>query len=273
MRYSEPNGRGGGRADWIVLLVLLACGLVAASLDNAQQLRVAAAVRGSALWPFLELHRGFSDRARLGERVSRALVERDSLARETLRSRRLLEDARQIRRMAGLTPRVEGELVSADLMAGRPRVGDSDVFVLRGPELARVAPPTGVLVGDRLLGVLRTVDGAGGLGEFWTHPDFRVSVRTPDGEVTGIVRAVRPEGDGPVMVLEGAPYQGEVPPGTPLFTSGLAGIHPPGVWVGTVRELWGVESGWAKSYVVEPAARPEAADVVLVWRRPPPSGS
>ncbi len=250
------------------MLILLACGALASSLDGRQQLRVSAVLRGSVLWPFLELHRSFADRSDLASRFQRVLGERDSLAREVMDTRRLAEDGRQLRRLMALEPRSAGDFVAADLLPGRPRVGDADVFVLRGPAIASVRPPAGVLTGDRLVGVVRAVDASGGLGEFWTHPDFRVSVQTPDGVVTGIVRPLREDEGGAAMLLEGAPFQSDVTPGTPIFTTGLAGIYPPGVWVGTVRELWGMESGWTKSYAVEPAVRPEVADVVLVWRRP-----
>jgi rod shape-determining protein MreC len=71
-----------------------------------------------------------------------------------------------------------------------------------------------------------------------------------------------------MMILEGAPYQTDIPPGTVLYTSGLGGLYPPGIPVGTVRSVSAVESGWEKSYRVEPAVRPEQVDVALVWRRP-----
>lgn len=268
MRYPQTNRPARGRADLIALVVLLGCGILASSLDTGQQLRVAAVLRSSVLWPFVEFHHGFGERALLAERFARVRAERDSLVREIVESRQAAEEGRQLRRLLELGPRAAGDFLPAELVAGRPRVGDADVFVLRGKEVSSVVPPAGVAAGDRVVGVVRAVNASGGLGEFWTHPDFRVSVRTVTGDVTGIVRPVQRDEGGALMLLEGAPYQGEVPPGTPLFTTGLTGIYPPGLWVGTVRELWGVETGWTKSYAVEPAMRPEAADIVLVWRRP-----
>lgn len=268
MRYVDPGrGRRRRRADLAVTVALLAAGAVASALGPAEEAAVARAVRGSVLMPFLELHEAFTERARAARRLEGLRGERDSLLAETLRLRRLAESGRELRRIAGLGPLPGESFVPADLLPGRPRVGDADVFTLRSDGVGRVPTPTAVITGSGLVGVLRSAQGSGGRGEFWSHPDFRVSVRTADGGTTGIVRPHRGPDGQPAMVLEGAPYQGDVAPGTELLTTGLAGIYPPGVRVGTVTGVSRVESGWAKSYFVRPAVRPGEADLVLVWLR------
>lgn len=268
MRYAE--GRRRGRADLAVTVLLLGLSGVVASLDPGLRAGLARGVQGSVLLPVLRLHEGFADRARLAERLAGVRAERDGLAREVVDLRERVAENRRLRELLGLGDEELGSSVAADLVPGRPRVGDADQFLLRGPALGSVRAPAGVFTGEGLVGVLRAAEGSTGRGEFWTHPDFRVSVRTADGEVSGIVRALAEEDGEPVMLLEGAPFQGEIPAGTELYTSGLGGIHPPGVRVGTVVSVSGVESGWAKSYVVRPAVRPAVADVVLVWRRSDP---
>lgn len=268
MRYGATNRRGTTRADLVAAVLLLAGGGVLWTLDPDGQLAVARGLRDTVLYPFLAVHEAFAERARVAGRLAELRQERDSLVREALALHALAGDALRLRELLGVGPPPEGSLVPADLVPGRPRVGDSDVFMLRGPGLEGVEAPAAVLAGNGLLGVLRATRGGGGKGEFWTHPDFRVSVRTGDGATTGIVRAVR-DGDGqPVMLLEGAPYQAEIASGTELFTTGLGGIYPPGLKVGTVDSVSAVESGWARSYYVRPAVRPEEAGAVLVWRRP-----
>ena len=128
--------------------------------------------------------------------------------------------------------------------------------------------PAGVFTGRGLVGVARAPHGNGAHGEFWSHPDFRVSVVTEDGQVRGIVRASRPDGGQAVLVLDGAPFQSNVRNGTLLVTTGIAGVYPPGVLVGTVRRVLDAEAGWMKSYIVEPSVRPEEASIVLIWERP-----
>lgn len=269
MRYTEPGRGRRSRADLVVTVLLLVAGVAVASLEAGHKVTVARSVRSGVLFPFLRLHEAFAERARVARRLEALREERDSLARQALRLRQVADDARDLRELVGLDEPAAGSLVAADLFPGRPRIGDSDIFMLRGGDLAGVATPAAVLTGRGLVGVLRSSDGRGGVGEFWTHPDFRVSVRTADGGTSGIVRSVTGANGQPVMLLEGAPYQGDVPPGTELLTAGLAGIYPPGVLVGTVISVSRVESGWAKSYFVRPAVRPEEANIVLVWRRAP----
>ncbi|MFQ5689893.1 MAG: rod shape-determining protein MreC [Gemmatimonadota bacterium] len=237
-------------------------------LQPAQRLQVSTAIRGSVLWPFLELHRAFAERARLQDRFDRTRAERDSLVGELLGMRALAEQGRQLEDLARLDPPALGSFLPARITPGRPRVGDSDVFFLWTPDVDHIEPPVGAIAGGGLVGVVRTVTSSGALGEFWTHPEFRVSVKTEIGGIAGIVRARRGSDGGAIMLLEGAPYQEEIAPGTALLTTGIAGIYPPGITVGTVRSVFNVESGWSKSYIVSPAVRPEAVDVVLVWQRP-----
>ncbi len=270
MSYFRSTGRGGTRADLVAVIVVLIFGVVVSSLPPGEQARIVVTMRSSVLLPVLELHRVFEERARLQDRFDRLRAERDSLASRLVAGRRLAQAGRQLRLMAELGALEELEFVPADLVPGRPRVGDSNVFMLRGPELARVRPPVGVFTGEGVVGVVRAADRTGALGEFWTHPDFRLSVETVMGGITGIVRAVRGDDGQPVMLLEGAPFQEAIPNGTLLVTTGLAGVYPPGLPVGTVRELAGQESGWMKRYTVDPAVRPEGTDIVLVWRRPSP---
>jgi cell shape-determining protein MreC len=54
-----------------------------------------------------------------------------------------------------------------------------------------------------------------------------------------------------------------------LNTTGISGVYPPGIAVGTVRGLAEAEAGWMKSYFVEPAAFPARTGVALIWDRPP----
>ena len=173
---------------------MLAFGGIVASLPPGQQARIAVAMRSSVLLPFLELHRTFGERAQLSARFNRLRAERDSLASQLVAARRLAQAGTQLRLMADLGALEELTFVPADLVPGRPRVGDSNVFMLRGVRLAEIRPPVGVFTGEGVVGVVRAADRRGALGEFWTHPDFRLSVETLVGGITGIVRAFRGDG-------------------------------------------------------------------------------
>ncbi len=268
MTYLGGPARGRSRRDLVLTAILLVAGVLMSALPGEQQSQVAAVLRATVLYPFLELHRVSAARAQIGRRAEVLESERDSLVELLSRYKTLADQSAELRDLAGLDSLLLGTVTPAEVYPGRPRVGDPDAFVLRGEALSELVFPVGVFVGRGLVGVARAPHGDGARGEFWTHPDFRVSVVTEDGSVTGIVRPFRPEGEQPVLLLDGAPFQSDIPEGTTLFTTGIASVYPPGIPVGRVRELAEIEAGWMKRYIVEPAVRPEEIGVVLVWLRP-----
>ncbi|MFV1986641.1 MAG: rod shape-determining protein MreC [Gemmatimonadota bacterium] len=257
------------RGDMALIITMLLVGSFASSLSSERQTQVEAVVRATVLFPFLQFHRASNERSEMGRRAIALQIERDSLVVTMTRFRRLAQEAGQLRETAELADPEMGTVRTAEVYPGRPRVGDPNVFVLHGSRLSDLEFPVGVFTGRGLVGVARGPHGSGARGEFWSHTDFRVSVVTEDGSISGIARAVRRDGGQPILLLEGAPYQADVPSGTRLVTTGIAGVYPPGIPVGVVRELAAEEAGWMKSYYVEPAVRPAETGIVLAWVRPP----
>lgn len=257
------------RRDLITVLVLLATSVFLTTLSLDQQLGVVRALRATVLVPVIGLHSIFAERSRLGERLSELQEERDALARDLAAARVATAENASLRALIAAGERPTGDFLPASIVPGRPSIGRSYSFVLLAGRRDGVEPPTALLTGQGLVGVVRTGDERSAVGDFWTHPDFRVSVRTEDGENTGIIRAFPAASDQPLMLLEGAPFQTEIAGGTLLVTTGLYGIYPPGIPVGRIREVATEESGWERSYTVEPLVRPELVDVALVWLRSP----
>lgn len=245
----------------------MAAGAFLGALSPGDRLYITEGLRGTLLLPILETHEYLASRARLARRVAALSAQRDSLARRLVTARAEAAEARSLRAVVGVGPETSGEFAVAQIRPGGPRFGEVHSFLLSVGRNRGIEPPAGVVSPDGLIGVVRSATGGTSRGEFWTHPDFRISVRTPGGEATGIVRATTGT-EPPVMLMEGAPFQEEIAVGTPLLTTGLAGIYPPGVRVGMVREVARVESGWERSYRVQPAVRPGSIDVALVWIRP-----
>jgi rod shape-determining protein MreC len=101
----------------------------------------------------------------------------------------------------------------------------------------------------------------------WPHPDFRVSATTPDGGAFGIVTAHQgPGAERYLLELHGVQFRATLRAGTPLVSSGLGGIYPRGVLIGTVmRELRTASgSGFARSYLLRPAVRPSEVTAVMI---------
>ena len=268
MTYLGVTPKNPRRMGWVRLVALFVMLTVAFGLSREQQSQVEALVRGTVLYRFIELHRFSSELSQVSQRVDDLQGERDSLVVLLGRYWSLANQADLFRTQAGLESFQVGSVKPVEVYPGRPRVGDPNVFVLKGPSVAQSDFPAGVFTGRGLVGVARGPHGRGVRGEFWSHPDFRVSVVTEDGQVRGIVRASRPDGGQAVLILDGAPFQSNVRNGTLLVTTGIAGVYPPGVLVGTVRRVLDAEAGWMKSYIVEPSVRPEEASIVLIWERP-----
>lgn len=266
MAFSPDDQPRHGRTDRLILAAAVLLGVAVGQLSPGSKLAVNHGLRSTVLAPFLAAHATLARHARLDERLARARAERDSLARLLQAHRTTAAQVDELRRLLDMEEASSGEYRAAELIPGTVRAGPARTFWMRAGRADGVRPPAGVITVEGVVGIVRASDARRSRGDFWTHPDFRVSVRTGSGEATGIVHPSYRSGQ-PVLLLEGAPYQAEVPSGTLLVTSGLGGVFPEGVPVGRVRELVSVEAGWKKSYRVEPAVRPETAGTGLVWIR------
>jgi rod shape-determining protein MreC len=102
----------------------------------------------------------------------------------------------------------------------------------------------------------------------WTHPDFRASAMTLGGEVLGVEEPSRGSfREEDRLVFRGVPYHTDVELGTPVVTSGVGAVYPRGIPLGVVEGLADTDAGWARSYFLQPAARPGSETHVLVLSR------
>lgn len=255
------------RRDLVIVAVLLVFSWSLSGLDSSQALGLTRFLRSTVLAPFLAADDAFERRAALAVRAAQLEAERADLYASLQRMTGLERENRELRTQLSLPERQPGSFIVAELVPGRPAIGDSHSFLLRAGALAGIRVPSAVSVPDGLVGVVRSVSGGTGLGEFWTHPDFRTSVRSATGGGTGIVRSVVGQGGEMLMLVEGVPYQSRMAEGTILETAGLGGVFPAGIRVGTVIEESASLSGWSHSYLVAPAVQPGAARTVTVWDR------
>jgi rod shape-determining protein MreC len=113
--------------------------------------------------------------------------------------------------------------------------------------------------------MVSSVSGKSSVAMSWAHPEFRVSAFTVSGNAFGVV-APSNEGRNGEGALEfrGVPYRDSVPLGTLVLSSGLGGVFPKGIPVGTVIGTVREEAGWERVYRLRPAANPGSAAHVLV---------
>jgi rod shape-determining protein MreC len=67
-----------------------------------------------------------------------------------------------------------------------------------------------------------------------------------------------------LLVMTGAPFHSDVRPVRRVLNSGRGGLFPRGIPIGRIVGIENADTGWRKSYILEPAIRPEAVSHVLV---------
>lgn len=264
--FEDP--RRARRRNTGMAAVFLVLALFLYFLPQNYQTPIRRVVRGTVLTPFVWIQSEVvSSRGRM-ETLRRLRVERDSLLAVVTAQASLEEENRRLRELTGLRRRVPGSYVSAELVrVGTP--GGESSFLLDVGRDDGITVGSPVIASGGLLGVVREVGASSAHAIDWTHPDFRASAMTADGQAYGIVESRRGRyREEDRLALVGAPFHTDVAPGTRVVTSGRGGIYPRGILVGTVVEVEDADTGWRKSYVVRPAIRPEAATHVLVGTRP-----
>jgi len=267
--YTDPPEEGRGRRDLTVALAFLVLAALVLYLPPGNQSQVAAALRGTVLQPFL-MTQGALAQARLrAEGALRLQAQLDSLASVVASQSNLVEENRHLRGLLDLEARAPGSFLPANLI--RPgTAGSRSMFLLD------VGSDQGVRAGDpvlmrngriALVGKIREVSRGGAIGLDWSHPDFRASAMTADGEVFGMVEP-RP-GDfrgGERLLLNAIPYYERLDSGTLITTSGLGGVFPRGIPIGEVLELHQEEGNWRSEYWLRPMVETGSATHVLVVR-------
>lgn len=223
-------------------------------------------LRGTVLRPFIALQARLAARGRLGD-PAELKAQRDSLLALVAAQAALAEENRRLREALGLGERLAPAFVPAQVLrVGAP--GAESTFILDVGEADGVVVGSPVLAPDGLVGVVTAVDRRHAQAIDWTRPEFRASAMTADGETYGIVEVKRGRvREEDVLVLTGTPFHVDIRLGTPVLTSGRGALFPRGVPIGTVAGIDDADTGWRKSYLVRPAARPEGLVHVLVGVR------
>lgn len=269
MPYSPIGRPESQRRDLLFVAALLIVAWSLANLGEDRTLALNQVLRVSVLFPFVAAHESFAERGELRERTARLVEERDRLSRDAMRSADLQKENARLRELLELQGPEPGDFRVVELVPGAPAMGESHTFLVRAGRREGIDAPVGLATPAGLIGIVRTVGRSSGWGEFWTHPEFRVSVVSGETGATGIVRATRVDDGETMMLLEHVPFSVDLSPGTLIRTSGAGGIYPAGITVGRIVALAEERSGWSKSYVVEPAARPGQSNFAQAWLRPP----
>lgn len=260
--------RGAARADsGVDTLVAAACALIAIILlilPDAPRDRVAGAIRGNLVGPLAAMQA----RAVVAGRafaVNDSLQQvNDSVLQRSMRLAAVEAENERLRGLLGLGRALEWGYVPAEALVGRTDGAQHTLLLSAGAEQG-VERLSAVVAADGLVGMVEQVDARTSVAIIWPHPDFRVSATTIDGGAFGIVTAHRGDGvEDWLLEMHGVPYRAVLRAGTPVVSSGLGGIFPRGVMIGTVLRELRTGRGWARSYVLRPAVRPSDITSVMI---------
>ena len=265
MASFEPDrDESKGRRGLILPLAFLVLSTLLLVVPPAAQERVSSVLRGSALAPFLRIQESLHQARLLSESLGYLRLQLDSTLSVLHSQSAMQEENRRLRALLDLRDRSSvGFLAASAIRSGTQ--GSESMFLLDVGSADGVEVNDPVVVADGLIGMIREVGPRSALAMDWTHPDFRVSGMTLDGEVFGIVEprrgAFREEDR---LILNGVPFHTPVEDGVPVVTSGRGAVYPRGILVGTIAGLAEIEAGWRRSYWLEPSVRPGSATHVLV---------
>lgn len=263
------DGRGTGKLDLLATLVLVLLSAILMNLPTASQHGIGYAIRSSVLRPFVALN-GAVARAKARALDFEVLrVQTDSLLTWVASQRTLAEENRQLRSLLGLSGQPGDRLVAATVI--RPGTsGTGSVFYLDAGRRDGVRRFDAVVTEAGLLGQVQDVRARRATAFDWSHPDFRVSAMTIDGQVHGLVEPARGQyREQDLLVLRGTAYLSDLERGDELVTSGRGGAFPRGVRIGWVTAEAEVSVGWSRSYYVEPTVYPGSVTYALVDVRDP----
>jgi rod shape-determining protein MreC len=255
--------RTGTRADLAVFLACLILSLTALALPEGVRAPVAGGLRRTALWPFLTLERRSARSAEYRRSLDALRAERDSFALRAAELPQLEAENRHLRGLVGLGRRLGTGFVPAEVLH-QAGVSDGLTLVLSAGSREGVRPLAPVVAPEGLVGLVRTADRHTSVALAWTHPDFRVSAMVDSSRVYGIVAARRGEREGEVMELRGVAYRDTLRAGTRVVTSGLGGVFPRGIPVGTVEGMLSESEGWERTYLLKPAVHPASTSHVMI---------
>jgi rod shape-determining protein MreC len=258
------SDRGFSRRDTALFAGCMLLAVTALFTPDRITSAIATGLRQTVLAPLVWLQEqaeaGRGSRARLKS----LLAERDSAAFAAQFLPSLTAENERLRALLGLSHRLRTPYVAAEVLH-QAQVTDARMLLLSVGQAEGVASFDPIVAPEGLIGVIWNAGQHTSVAMTWAHPEFRVSAFTANGSAFGIV-AASPNATGSDAHLEfrGVPYRDSVVAGTVVLSSGLGGVYPKGIPIGTVMGVVREEAGWARVYRVRPAANPASTGHVLV---------
>ena len=250
------------RADWAAFTIACVLSLTLMSLGRGPQARAIWFVQHTVLAPvnavvgWLDAGVGvYWENQKLKKRLAQMQMEADAMRAERLENARL----RGLLRLSQENP---SDLASARVVArSLDRLGGS--LTIDKGEKDGVLPNRAVITPDGLVGRVDRATSHEARVLTLLHRDCSVAVRVGRSQVDGVLQWEY--GDRPMLNLLYVSAREDVQPGDEVLTSGLGGIFPEGMRVGSVTKVNIAENGLMKEVQVRPAVNFRSLEDVLVY--------
>ncbi len=254
--------------DVAVLVACCVLSLVAQGLPERLRAPIAATLRRSVVAPLVALQRDAELSRQAFVSRNQEVIKRDSVVMRSLALESMQTENDRLRRLIGLGAQLKWGFVPAEVLHGRSNSEEQTVILSAGSR-SGVVTFSPIVAPEGVVGMVRTVDPGMSIAILWTHPDFRVSAIAADGTGYGIVGAHL--GNGPeryLLELRGVANRNTIKPGTTILTSGLGGVFPRGIPIGTVLGEVKTSELWARTYLLRPTILPAELGAVMVLLPP-----
>ena len=261
---ASASERSYTRRDTVMFVACLVLSLVGLLSPAEWGLSIAAGLRESVLAPLVWLQARAEEGKTSRVRLRAITAQRDSAAYLAQGLPSLLAENERLRQLLSLSRRLPSPYVAAEVLH-QAQATDGRTLLLGAGARDGVAAFDPVVAPEGLIGVVLNVAARTSVVMTWAHPEFRVSAFTVTGNAAGVVAPSASVGtEEGALEFRGVPYRDSVPVGTLVLSSGLGGVYPKGIPVGTVTGVVREQEGWERVYRLLPAANPGSAAHVLV---------
>ena len=261
---ASASERSYTRRDTVLFAVCVALSFVALLSPPAWGRGIADALRDTVLSPLVWLQVRAEEGRTSRERLRAITGQRDSAAFLAQGIPSLLAENERLRKLLALSRRLATPYVAAEVLH-QSQATDGRTLLLSVGTRDGVSEFDPVVAPEGLIGVVLSAAERTAVVMTWAHPEFRVSAFTAAGDASGIVApSLSSTGGDGALEFRGVPYRDSVTSGTLVLSSGLGGVYPKGIPVGTVTGVIREQAGWERVYRLLPAANPGGAAHVLV---------
>jgi rod shape-determining protein MreC len=266
-RANQPRGRGhlfDRRAEQVTVGTLIGLAFLLMLLSNSSQARIARHVEDFTLGPFRSVDRWFK---RLGELHAERQLLGEELAAARLdlaRTEEVRLENERLRALLGFGAREPLDLIGCEVIGeGAGRLGGATVLLNRGYNQG-IREGMALAGKDGLAGKVVEVRPDRAQALLLIHPDCAVSVRVERSRVAGIVEWS--PGSFTTLKLRNISYLADVQTGDRVITSGLGGVYPEGIPVGTITAVKRDETGLLLDIEVKSAIDFRALEEIFALR-------